>query len=84
MNFAFTEKNNSGKTSKKCVFNVNFIISNPINSTVLHRLKKVKVIQSGMSQKTPFPDRISSISQPHKFSSVYTPMVIGKGGVEGK
>lgn len=45
MNFLLTGRGEVlRKASKKCVSNFNFIISNPINSTVSYRDEKVKVI----------------------------------------
>lgn len=67
MSSSFTQKKiNSGKASEKCVSNFYFIISNPVNSTVLHRAKTVKVIQSGMSQAAP----VLSINRDHSSQHV--------------
>lgn len=56
-----------------------------MNSTVLHRAKEVKVIQSGISQKVPYPSRnTDNISQLFKLSSAYFPMVMKEEVAEGK
>lgn len=56
-----------------------------MNSTVLHRAKEVKVIQTEMSQKASYPSRnTDNISQLFKLSSAYFPMVMREEVAKGK